>query len=317
VFLAGLFPFHNLVVSVSKLFNYPGLTYILTLSKIAPLYFLIYIAKLFPYCGEYVHYFLLATGVISSVVGSLYIATSVRLKDLFAYSSLAQMGYTFSVVSLFTSGAYAVACSSLFIYCVTTGALLYILSCALPLGPGSSLSEIEDLGTMSRAMKATALMRYNTTTEIPDFSHLQGITAFVSLVSFLSLAGFAPTLGFFLKLNVVALLQSSGYSAVNVILLLSSLLGAYGYLNFAAKAGSSSVGCEYSIEEEGSAQDFFFKTDGEDFFSLVIFIYLFFISLIFIFCPDWSSNGALVVLDYFSESPEKTARILFFKSDEV
>ena len=160
---------------------------------------------------NYWRYFFVFISVLSIVIGSFVGLEQIKLKSLIAYSSISHMGYTLLAYSSGTNEGV----QSLFSYLI-----IYILS-------GICLWAI--------FLMIKFKNNYNTKNnkDISDFVLLNKTNALISLVFstvLLSLAGFPPFIGFYVKLNIfLSVIESSMYF-VSIISILCSVISTFYYI---------------------------------------------------------------------------------------
>ncbi len=160
---------------------------------------------------NYWRYFFVFISVLSIVIGSFVGLEQRKLKSLIAYSSISHMGYTLLAYSSGTNGGV----QSLFSYLI-----IYILS-------GICLWSI--------FLMIKFKNNYNTKNnkDISDFVLFNKTNALISLVFstvLLSLAGFPPFIGFYVKLNIfLSVIESSMYF-VSIISILCSVISTFYYI---------------------------------------------------------------------------------------
>lgn len=149
----------------------------------------------------------LVLALLSVVVGNLVAIAQTSLKRMFAYSTIAHMGFLLMGVVVGEVNGYSVA---LFY------AIIYALMAAGGFGVLILLSregfDPDDLDTLKGLSERS-----------PWF-------AFIMLLLLLSMAGIPPTVGFYAKLSIVKVVLDAGYLVPAVILVLMSVVGAYYYL---------------------------------------------------------------------------------------
>ncbi|HQU34952.1 MAG TPA: NADH-quinone oxidoreductase subunit N [Anaerolineales bacterium] len=144
---------------------------------------------------------------ISMIVGNLLALPQTNIKRLLAYSSIAHTGYTLiGVVALTRLGAASVV-FYLAAYILTN---LLAFGIAMAFSKATGLENIQDYAGMSRRSPWLGLMM---------------------LTAFLSLTGMPPFGGFVAKVVVFAAGIQAGYVWLVVIGVITSVIGAYYYLN--------------------------------------------------------------------------------------
>jgi NADH-quinone oxidoreductase subunit N len=131
-----------------------------------------------------------------------------NIKRMLAYSAIAQMGFVLlGMLSVFDDHAYSAALFYAVTYTLTTLAsfgLLMLLS-----KKGYDCETLDSLKGLNK--------------KHPWF-------AFMGLVMMFSLAGIPPTVGFAAKLSVLEALVDAEYTALAIIAVMASLVGAFYYL---------------------------------------------------------------------------------------
>lgn len=171
--------------------------------KIAGVYGLYMVMELF---GVYppVRVSLAAIGVVSVVVGALLAARQKHFKRVVAYSSVSQMGYILLGLSTGTVLGVVGALAHVFSHAAFKSTLF---ANAAAVHEQAGTLEMDELGGLEERMP---------------------ITAFTSVIAFLSTAGIPPTAGFWSKLLILlALWQSGGTALAGAALVASILTGVY------------------------------------------------------------------------------------------
>ncbi len=153
--------------------------------KIAGVYSLIVLTRLFSGI-EAVHVTLATIGILSIVTGALLAAKQNHFKRIIAYSSVSQMGY-----------------------------ILLGLSTGTTLGLIGSVAHVFSHAVFKTTLftNAGALHEHFESLDINEMGGLQSrmpVTAFSSIIAFLSTAGIPPFTGFWSKLLIVMALWTSG-----------------------------------------------------------------------------------------------------------
>jgi len=147
---------------------------------------------------------------MSIIIGTILALYTVKLKKLFAYSSIVHMGYVLLALCLDSNLGGAIS----FYYF-----LIYILSTI-------------NIFIIYLVMKNTQVV---VSGNITDLAHLKNnkLLALMTIVSLLSLAGVPPFMGFYGKLLVFNILISSGNYIICLLVLLLSILSCVYYIRLA------------------------------------------------------------------------------------
>jgi NADH-quinone oxidoreductase subunit N len=208
-FKLGVVPFHMWVPDV-----YQGAPTAVTLliaaaPKLAAfaLLFRLLVNTLLPLFSDW-QPMLIMLAVLSMVVGNVTAIAQTNIKRMLAYSAIAQMGFVLlGMLSVFDDHAYSAALFYAVTYTLTTlgsFGLLMLLS-----KKGYDCETLDSLKGLNK--------------KHPWF-------AFMGLVMMFSLAGIPPTVGFAAKLSVLEALVDAEYTALAIIAVMASLVGAFYYL---------------------------------------------------------------------------------------
>lgn len=150
---------------------------------------------------------LMALGLLSVILGNLIAIAQTSLKRMFAYSTIAHMGFILLGVLAGTNDGYS-------------SALFYVIIYAL----------------MSAGGFAILILLGNQTHDPDGLDSLRGLNerspwyAFIMLLLLFSMAGIPPTAGFYAKLAIIKVVMGQGYLFVALIMVLMSVVGAFYYL---------------------------------------------------------------------------------------
>jgi NADH-quinone oxidoreductase subunit N len=208
-FKLGVVPFHMWVPDV-----YQGAPTAVTLliaaaPKLAAfaLLFRLLVNTLLPLFSDW-QPMLIMLAVLSMVIGNVTAIAQTNIKRMLAYSAIAQMGFVLlGMLSVFDDHAYSAALFYAVTYTLTTLAsfgLLMLLS-----KKGYDCETLDSLKGLNK--------------KHPWF-------AFMGLVMMFSLAGIPPTVGFAAKLSVLEALVDAEYTALAILAVMASLVGAFYYL---------------------------------------------------------------------------------------
>lgn len=146
---------------------------------------------------------ILATAVLSIVVGTLAALRQTNIKRLLAYSAIANIGYMLLAVAI---GAYKEALFYLISYALMAIGIFGLLLSV------SSANEREELSSFS------------------GFAKSHPVQGLILMFLTLSMAGLPPFVGFYAKLMVFKSLLDSAHGVLVVFGLLMSVIGAFYYL---------------------------------------------------------------------------------------
>ena len=208
-FKLGVVPFHMWVPDV-----YQGAPTAVTLliaaaPKLAAfaLLFRLLVNTLLPLFSDW-QPMLIMLAVLSMVIGNVTAIAQTNIKRMLAYSAIAQMGFVLlGMLSVFDDHAYSAALFYAVTYTLTTLASFGFLMLLSKKG-----YDCETLDSLKGLNK-----------KHPWF-------AFMGLVMMFSLAGIPPTVGFAAKLSVLEALVDAEYTALAIIAVMASLIGAFYYL---------------------------------------------------------------------------------------
>jgi NADH-quinone oxidoreductase subunit N len=208
-FKLGVVPFHMWVPDV-----YQGAPTAVTLliaaaPKLAAfaLLFRLLVNTLLPLFSDW-QPMLIMLAVLSMVIGNVTAIAQTNMKRMLAYSAIAQMGFVLlGMLSVFDDHAYSAALFYAVTYTLTTlGSFGFLM---LLSKKGYDCETLDSLKGLNK--------------KHPWF-------AFMGLVMMFSLAGIPPTVGFAAKLSVLEALVDAEYTALAIIAVMASLVGAFYYL---------------------------------------------------------------------------------------
>lgn len=151
---------------------------------------------------------LILAAILSMLIGNLLAIAQTNIKRLFAYSSIAQMGYVMLGFIAGTPESYAAAMFYVIVYAITAlGAFGLLMALAKE---GLDVEYIEELRGLN--------------TRHPWF-------AFLMLVLLFSMAGVPPAVGFFAKLGVIQALIAGHLVWLACLAVLFSVIGVYYYIH--------------------------------------------------------------------------------------
>ena len=212
-FKLGAAPFHFWLPEVYHGAPFYSLPMVIALSKLTIGYFLIYLLfSLYPDFNidfTYIKGLFYFLAVFSMILGNLLAIKQRDVKKILAYSSVANVGYLFSLLTIDLSNqVISIYSSYLLIYSLSVFFFFLVLSFI-----------IKDKQTIYLSLH--------------DFSsNLAHANFFIVMSLFLiilNLAGFPPTLGFLLKLSIIYQLISHNQIVLALIFVLTTILSVYYY----------------------------------------------------------------------------------------
>ena len=167
--------------------------------KIAGVYGLITVMQLFGDIAP-VRASLAAIGILSVIVGAMLAARQSHFKRMTAYSSVSQMGYILLGLSTGTTLGLVAALAHVFSHAAFKSTLF-----------ANAAALHEQTGTLDM-------------NEMGGLENKMPVTAFTSVIAFLSTAGIPPTAGFWSKLLIILALWTSGAHVLAGVALVASIL---------------------------------------------------------------------------------------------
>lgn len=150
---------------------------------------------------------LLVFGLLSVFLGNLIAIAQFNVKRMFAYSTIAHMGFILLGVMTGTQQGYSAA-------------LFYTLTYALMAMGGFAI-----LILLGRAG-----FEAETLDDLKGLNERNPWYAFMMLLLLFSMAGIPPTVGFYAKLSVIQAVMQAGYLWAAVFMVVMSVVGAFYYL---------------------------------------------------------------------------------------
>ncbi|WCR53004.1 MAG: NADH-quinone oxidoreductase subunit N [Wolbachia endosymbiont of Ctenocephalides orientis wCori] len=164
-----------------------------------------------------------ALSVLISAFGAL---RQQNLKRLFAYSSIGHVGFLLATLAIFTQAGAASALMYLVIYIITSiGLFAYFIQID---DDGCNIANLSGIGKK------------------------QPILSFHLSLLLLSMSGMPPLAGFFAKFFIFKSLITSGFISISLILVISSVISCYYYLNimktmYFDKSSNSKIVCSRAL----------------------------------------------------------------------
>lgn len=207
-FKFGLVPFHMWVPDVYEGAPTSVTLFISTAPKIAAFALVVrLVLEALPELKAISQELCITFAVFSIAIGNVVAIVQTHLKRMFAYSSIAHMGYVFLGLSAMTARGDAAALFYVLTYAITTlvaFGLLVILSRA-----GFEMDKMEDLAGLS--------------TRNPWL-------AFIMLMALFSMAGIPPFVGFIAKVGLLEALVAAHLVWLAVFALVFAIIGSFYYL---------------------------------------------------------------------------------------
>ena len=207
-FKLGAVPFHMWVPDVYDGAPTAVTLFIATAPKIAGFALLmrLLVEGLGPLHGDWGD-MLMVLAVLSLAVGNVIAIAQTSLKRMFAYSTIAHVGFLFMGILAGTETGYASAMFYIIVYALTAAGgfgMIILLS-----GRGFEADQLDDFRGLGQRS--------------PWF-------AFMMLLLLFSMAGVPPTVGFFAKLAVIQAAIGAGHVWLGVYAVIFSIIGAFYYL---------------------------------------------------------------------------------------
>lgn len=279
IFKLGMYPFHMWAFDVYEGTWFPVTFFFMTVIKTG--IFCLFIKVIFYLFQSVwlVKYLLVFSGIGSLIVGSLGSLTQIKLKKLFLYSSISQVGFCF--FGLFLGTPEAIQKTFLFFsfYMITSVGILIILLNTESYIQGVSLKYVTDLSSFGEHNRAEAI---------------------ALSVMLLSLAGIPPLAGFWSKLFIFKLLIEASLFNLVIFGIVFSAINAFIYIKL--------IKCllfdKYIIKTESVSTDFFlFNLYGSYFkFNNWILNLIVLFTTLFICIIPIDINGFLIYLKQISNS---------------
>ncbi|NJP40100.1 NADH-quinone oxidoreductase subunit L [Oscillospiraceae bacterium HV4-5-C5C] len=168
-------------------------------NKVAGVYGLIVVMELFGDVAP-VGKSLAAVGIVSIIIGALLAVRQPHYKRVVAYSSVSQMGYILLALSTGTTLGLVAALAHIFSHTAFKSTLF---TNAAALQEQAGTLELQDLGGLENQMP---------------------VTAFTSIIAFLSTAGIPPTAGFWSKILIILALWQAGSPVLAAVALIAGIL---------------------------------------------------------------------------------------------
>ena len=175
---------------------------------------------------EYAQPILLYVSALSALISAFGALRQQNLKRLFAYSSIGHVGFMLAALAIFTQAGIDSTLMYLVIYIITsTGLFAYFIQID---DDNCNIASLSGIGKK------------------------QPILSFHLSLLLLSMSGIPPLAGFFAKFFIFKSLVNSGFISISLILVISSVISCYYYLNimrvmYFDKSSNSKVACSRAL----------------------------------------------------------------------
>lgn len=218
LFKIAVFPFHFWAADV-----YEGAPLISTivftvLTKVSLFTFFIrWLAVILPNFSE-LSVFLICSGIGSIFIGAYMALEQKRFKRFIIYSSISQMGFIVTVLSIYTLNAYISVYFYLFIYLIS---ILVLWSC---------LTIIYSFNFIKNKFFKSFLNRPIFLTDLNCLFRSNYFWSTVILIIFFSFSGIPPFSGFLAKIFIILSLINEQFYFVSFLLVVLSILSSFYYM---------------------------------------------------------------------------------------
>ena len=217
LFKIAAFPFHFWMVDV-----YEGAPLVSTLvfailPKFSLTYFFVKLFISFGFLSMYFQDVLILFGVFSTIIGTLFAIRQLKTKRMLLYSSIAQIGFIVAAIGINTDKGYFSVFFFVFIYLLTSFVLWGML---IIFQRSSSLLEYIKKGSLKPLYISRFAMMLKST----------NLWVIVFIISFFSIGGIPPFVGFLSKFVVLEAIVESKYYIVSIILIIVSSVSVYYYI---------------------------------------------------------------------------------------
>lgn len=218
LFKIAVFPFHFWAADV-----YEGAPLISTivftvLTKISLFTFFIrWLSVVLPNFSE-LSFFLICSGIGSIFIGAYMAIEQKRFKRFIIYSSISQMGFIVTVLSVYTLNAYISVYFYLFIYLIS---ILVLWSC---------LTTIYNFNFIKNKFFKSFLNRPIFLTDLNCLFRSNYFWSIIILIIFFSFSGIPPFSGFLAKIFIILSLIDEQFYFVSFSIVLLSILSSFYYM---------------------------------------------------------------------------------------
>ena len=171
---------------------------------------------------------LLLSSLLSLIIGTVLGLTQLRIKRLFAYSTISHLGFILLALAVNSIESMQAFIFYLMQYSVSNlNAFLIVISIGFSLYPYiyAKLSEKQDEMLLERNYSPIQLI-----SDIKGYFYINSYLALCLTVTLFSLVGIPPLVGFFAKQMVLSAALDSGYVFITLVAILTSVISAVYYL---------------------------------------------------------------------------------------
>jgi len=267
LFKTAVFPFHFWAADV-----YEGAPLISTiiftvLTKISLFTFFIrWLSVVLPNFNE-LSYLLICSGVGSVFIGAYMAIEQKRFKRFIIYSSISQMGFIVTVLSVYTLNAYISVYFYLFIYLIS---IIILWSC---------LTVIYNFSFIKNKFFKVFLNRPVFLTDLNCLFRSNYFWSCIFLIVFFSFSGIPPFSGFLSKIFIILSLIDEKIYLVSFLLVLLSILSSFYYMRIVKIVFFEKIRYSFSLLK-------FYSNFNKDFVNRLVCVIKVFLTLILflIFC---------------------------------
>ena len=171
---------------------------------------------------------LLLSSLLSLIIGSVLGLTQLRIKRLFAYSTISHIGFILLALAVDSIESIQAFIFYLMQYSLSNlNAFLIVISIGYSLYPytENSVSEADNKELLEKNYSPIQLI-----SQIKGYFFLNSYLALCLTVTLFSLVGIPPLVGFFAKQMVLSAALDSGYVFITLVAILTSVISAVYYL---------------------------------------------------------------------------------------
>jgi NADH-ubiquinone oxidoreductase chain 2 len=316
-------PYYLIIIAVGLLFKisaapfhfwspdvYDGIPTIVTttVAIIAKISILILILQLV-YCTTnlYIHtgytwsLSLLLSSILSLIIGTFLGLTQLRIKRLYAYSTISHLGFMLLALSI-----NSIESTASFIFYIIQYSISNLNAFIILIAIGYSLFRYYDININYNNLIDKDNSPIQLISQLKGYFHVNSLLALSLAITLFSFAGVPPLIGFFAKQMIFYISLQEGFIFITLIGIFSSVISAVYYL-FIVKTMFFENHSYYKLKDTGILSELqsmawedktYFKIVLSSSFSIIISI-LTLIILLFIFMPNewlYMSNILSIVL---------------------
>ena len=169
---------------------------------------------------------LLISSLISLIIGAVVGLTQVRIKRLFAYSTISHVGFILLALSINT-----IESTQAFIFYVMQYSLSNLNAFIILLSIGFSLYTYTNKSNENEQLAEKNNSPIQLISQMKGYFNVNPILALSLTITIFSFAGIPPLVGFFAKQMVLSAALDSGYIFMALVAILTSVISAVYYLN--------------------------------------------------------------------------------------